>query len=110
MFEELYNKDNNEKLPVLSENNVQWIQEIAPDTPRNLTRTALTEAKNINNAIYSMKSNTFDSNNFNDISNCTNKTTGFLSLPDVVTEFRNQTWKVEKQWAFIRQPQNPCRN
>lgn len=107
MFEELNNNDNYENLPVLSENNFQWIQEIAPDTPKNLTKTASTEARNINDAVYSMKSNTFDSNNFNDISN---KITGFLSPPDVVIEFRNQKLKVEKQWAFIRQPQDPWRN
>ena len=53
-FEELNITDTNEILAVLSEHNVQRIQEIVPDTPRNVTETALSRLTNINDAVDSM--------------------------------------------------------
>ena len=79
-FEELNNTNNNEILPVLSEHNVQRIQEVVPDTPRNVIETASSRARNINDAVDSMINDTISSNNFNsnNISNHTNKITGFF--------------------------------
>ena len=97
-FEELKNTNNNEILPVLPEHNVQRIQEIVPDTPRNVTETASSRARNINDAIDSMINDTINSNNFNsnNISNHTNKITGLLSPADVVIEYRDQKLKVDQ--------------
>ena len=97
-FEELNNTYNNEILPVLSEHNVQQIQEIVPDTPRNMIETALSRAKNINDAVDFMINDTFSSNNFNsnDISSHTNKITGLLFSADVVIEHRDQKFKVSQ--------------
>ena len=63
-----------------------------------MTATALTMARNINDAVDSMINDTFNSNNvnLNDISNHTNKITGFLSPPDVVIAYRDQKLKVGK--------------
>ena len=95
-FEELNNTNNNEILPVLSEHNVQRIQEVVPDTPRNVIETASSRARNINDAVDSMINDTINSNNFNsnNISNHTNKITGFLSPADVVIEYRDQKLKL----------------
>ena len=97
-FEELNNTNNNEILPVLSEHNVQRIQEVVPDTPRNVIETASSRARNINDAVYSMINDTINSNNFNsnNISNHTNKITGFLSPADVVIEYRDQKLKLDQ--------------
>ena len=97
-FEELNNTNNNEILPVLSEHNVQRIQEIVPDTPRNVIETASSRARNINDAVDSMINDTINSNNFNsnNISNHTNKITGLLSPADVVIEYRDQKLKVNQ--------------
>ena len=95
-FEELNNTNNNEILPVLSEHNVQRIQEVVPDTPRNVIETASSRARNINDAVDSMINDTINSNNFNsnNISNHTNKITGLLSPADVVIEYRDQKLKL----------------
>ena len=97
-FEELNNTNNNEILPVLSEHNVQRIQEVVPDTPRNVIETASSRARNINDAVDSMINDTINSNNFNsnNISNHTNKITGFLSPADVVIEYRDQKLKLDQ--------------
>ena len=97
-FEELNNTDNSEILPVLFERDVQRIQEIVPDTSRNVTETALSRARNINDAVDSMISDTFTANNFNsnDISNHTNKITGLLSPVDVMIEYRDQKLRVRQ--------------
>ena len=97
-FEELNNTNNNEILPVLSEHNVQRIQEVVPDTPRNVIETASSRARNINDAVDSMINDTISSNNFNsnNISNHTNKITGFLSPADVVIEYRDQKLKLDQ--------------
>ena len=97
-FEELNNTNNNEILPVLSEHNVQRIQEVAPDTPRNVIETASSRARNINDAVDSMINDTINSNNFNsnNISNHTNKITGLLSPADVVIEYRDQKLKLDQ--------------
>ena len=97
-FEELNNTNNNEILPVLSEHNVQRIQEVVPDTPRNVIETASSRARNINDAVDSMINDTINSNNFNsnNISNHTNKITGLLSPADVVIEYRDQKLKLDQ--------------
>ena len=97
-FEELNNTNNNEILPVLSEHNVQRIQEVVPDTPRNVIETASSRARNINDAVDSMINDTINSNNFNsnNISNHINKITGLLSPADVVIEYRDQKLKVDQ--------------
>ena len=97
-FEELNNTNNNEILPVLSEHNVQRIQEVVPDTPRNVIETASSRARNINDAVDSMINDTINSNNFNsnNISNHTNKITGLLSPADVVIEYRDQNLKLDQ--------------
>ena len=61
-----------------------------------MIETALSRARNINDAVDSMINDTFNSNNFNsnDISNHTNKITGLLSPLDVVVEYRDQKLKV----------------
>ena len=64
-FEELNNIDNNKISPILCEHNVKRIQEIIPDTPRDVIETALSRARNINDAVDSMMNDTFNSNNFN---------------------------------------------
>ena len=53
-FEELNNTDNNKILPVLSVINIQQIQEVVPDTPRNVIETASSRARNINAAVDSL--------------------------------------------------------
>ena len=53
-FEELNNTDNNKILPVLSVINIQQIQEVVPDTPRNVIETASSLARNINAAVDSL--------------------------------------------------------
>ena len=53
-FEELKNTDNNKILPVLSVINIQQIQEVVPDTPRNVIETASSRARNINAAVDSL--------------------------------------------------------
>ena len=97
-FEELNNTNNNEILPVLSEHNVQRIQEVVPDTPRNVIENASSRARNINDAVDSMINDTINSNNFNsnNISNHTNKITGLLSPADVVIEYRDQKLKLDQ--------------
>ena len=97
-FEELNNTDNNKILPVLSVINIQQIQEVVPDTPRNVIETASSRARNINDAVDSMINDTINSNNFNsnNISNHTNKITGFLSPADVVIEYRDQKLKLDQ--------------
>ena len=97
-FEELNNTNNNEILPVLSEHNVQRIQEVVPDTPRNVIETASSRARNINDAVDSMINDTINSNNFNsnNISNHTNKITGLLPPADVVIEYRDQKLKLDQ--------------
>ena len=97
-FEELNNTNNNKILPVLSEHNVQRIQEVVPDTPRNVIETASSRARNINDAVDSMINDTINSNNFNsnNISNHTNKITGLLSPADVVIEYRDQKLKLDQ--------------
>ena len=97
-FEELNNTNNSEILPVLSEHNVQRIQEVVPDTPRNVIETASSRARNINDAVDSMINDTINSNNFNsnNISNHTNKITGLLSPADVVIEYRDQKLKLDQ--------------
>ena len=96
IFGELNNTDNSEILPVLFERDVQRIQEIVPDTPRDVIETTLSRTRNINDAVDSMINYIFTSNNFNsnDISNHTNKITGLLSPVDVVIEYRDQKLKV----------------
>ena len=97
-FEELKNTDNNKILPVLSVINIQQIQEVVPDTPRNVIETASSRARNINDAVDSMINDTINSNNFNsnNISNHTNKITGLLSPADVVIEYRDQKLKLDQ--------------
>ena len=97
-FEELNNTDNNKILPVLSVINIQQIQEVVPDTPRNVIETASSRARNINDAVDSMINDTINSNNFNsnNISNHTNKITGLLSPADVVIEYRDQKLKLDQ--------------
>ena len=92
-FEELNNTNNNEILPVLSEHNVQRIQEVVPDTPRNVIETASSRARNINDAVDSMINDTINSNNFNS-NNISN--TGLLSPADVVIEYRDQKLKLDQ--------------
>ena len=53
-FEELKNTDNNKILPVLSVINIQQIQEVVPDTRRNVIETASRRARNINAAVDSL--------------------------------------------------------
>ena len=53
-FEELNNTDDNKILPVLSVINIQQIQEVVPDTPRNVIETASSRARNINAAVDSL--------------------------------------------------------
>ena len=53
-FEELNNTDNNKILPALSVINIQQIQEVVPDTPRNVIETASSRARNINAAVDSL--------------------------------------------------------
>ena len=97
-FEELNNTDNNKILPALSVINIQQIQEVVPDTPRNVIETASSRARNINDAVDSMINDTINSNNFNsnNISNHTNKITGLLSPADVVIEYRDQKLKLDQ--------------
>ena len=97
-FEELNNTDNNKILPVLSVINIQQIQEVVPDTPRNVIETASSRARNINDAVDSMINDTINSNNFNsnNISNHINKITGLLSPADVVIEYRDQKLKLDQ--------------
>ena len=61
-----------------------------------MIETALSGAKNINDAVDFMVNDTFNSNNFNsnDISNHTNKITCLLSPADVVIEYQDQKLKV----------------
>ena len=63
-----------------------------------MIETALSRAKNINDAVDFMINDTFSSNNFNsnDISSHTNKITGLLSSADVVIEHRDQKFKVSQ--------------